>query len=148
MASPVVIAGIANGRAEWIAWLNALVILNYGLLKANALTGNRLPALYHSGVIYQAEERSGQKPEHFDPCTVVYARGWGDCDDLAAWRCAELILSGVEARIDLHETPRSKPAARRYHVLVVLPDGTTEDPSMICLENKTRTQRASNMRFW
>ena len=52
-----------------------------------------------------------------------------DCDNLAAYRSAELRLGGVEAvpYIVWRETPKGT----TYHALVRWPDGTSEDPSLI-----------------
>ena len=46
------------------------------------------PGLYSSGVKYQREPNAGQY-EEFAAIPTVLNRGWGDCDDLVAWRVAE-----------------------------------------------------------
>lgn len=135
MSSRVAIAGAFNGRDELRAWLRALLSLNVELLRLARRAGRPYPPLYRSGVRYAPEPRAGSaaraalEPEDFAPVPVVISRGWGDCDDLAAWRAAEWQLSGVLADIDVRESAGSSPTARRWHIVVVLPDGSIEDPS-------------------
>ena len=57
---------------------------------------------------------------------VVVGRGWGDCDDLAPWRAAELRATG--------EDPGARAVAvrsgpRRWHAVVRRSTGEIEDPS-------------------
>lgn len=81
------------------------------------------PRLYDSGVRYRPEPRGS---EEWVTVPDLLQRGWGDCEDLAAWRCAELRLEGERA------TPcvrRSGPAT--YHALVCREDGSIEDPSRV-----------------
>lgn len=79
------------------------------------------PPLYESGVRYRAEPR-----EVWRHVGHVLAEGWGDCEDLAAWRAAELRVSGEDPDAAVG-TYRS--GARRYHAIVVRGDGSIEDPS-------------------
>lgn len=51
----------------------------------------KTPWLYRSRVRYAREPNAG-KYEEFADIQRVLRRGWGDCDDLAAWRCAEIIV--------------------------------------------------------
>lgn len=135
MATGIAISGVAEGPDEIRAWLRALVVLDRALIELARRRGCPYPSLYASGVRYQPEPRASslataaQSVEDFAPVPVVLSRGWGDCDDLAAWRCAELQADGYSADVDVRETPRSTPAARRWHIVVALPTGATEDPS-------------------
>lgn len=52
------------------------------------------------------------------------ARGGGDCEDLASWRCAELRLRGESCRVVVKRT-----GPRVLHALVERGDGSIEDPS-------------------
>lgn len=52
-----------------------------------------LPLLYQSGVRYRQENRT----EWWLGPRDVYARGHGDCEDLVAWRVAELRRVGEPA---------------------------------------------------
>ncbi len=95
---------------------------------------NNVPDLYESGVRYQREPR-GQKFEEFAAIPIILARGWGDCDDLAPWRVAELRQKyGEKANIRIQWKPRNpkKPkGATLYHVVVRRENGVIEDPSLI-----------------
>jgi len=84
------------------------------------------PPLYASGVRYQRE-----RGEHWrSPARVVCGPdAYGaDCEDLTAWRVAELRASGADpdARPALYPTSK-----RSYHAVVVRGDGTVEDPSAV-----------------
>lgn len=83
------------------------------------------PPLYRSGVRYR-EEPPGC--EDWDTIPVMLRRGWGDCEDLAAWRVAELVLRGVQARPAIRWKPR-RVGGTLFHIVVRLPDGRIEDPS-------------------
>lgn len=91
--------------------------------------GPRIPALHQSGVRYRAEPWVGAM-EEFAAIPVVLARGWGDCDDLSAWRAAELTVRyGCPSRPLVIEAPGSRDGARKYHCVVQRADGFIEDPS-------------------
>jgi len=89
-----------------------------------------LPPLYETGIRYKRERRGGLEDfKSADRCL----RDWNanskngcDCDDLAPWRAAELVVSGVdpEARPFVY-----RPRERLMHVIVARGDGTLEDPS-------------------
>lgn len=57
---------------------------------------------------------------------VVVGRGWGDCDDLAPWRAAELRATGEDPGARAIAV-RSGP--RRWHAVVRRSSGEIEDPS-------------------
>ena len=103
--------------------LDALVTVNRLYLRAH-----HVPALYESGVRYMQEPPDG-KPEEFAAIPVVLSRGWGDCDDLAPYRVAELQEAGEKAKIRI--TWRRVGKRRTYHVLVRRADGRIEDPSRL-----------------
>lgn len=104
----------------------ALTALNRLLLREAKRRGRPFPALYDSGVRYERQEHPsvGISVENFDSIPSVLARLAGDCDQLAAWRAAELQERGVKARA-VPTLIRS----RLMHVIVVYPDGSKEDPS-------------------
>lgn len=97
-----------------------------GLARAYAigLRAAPLPPLYSSGVRYAPEPHAGEADEEFADPWTVYSRGWGDCDDLVPWRCAELLVSGEEATVNCIWS------GDRLHVRVRRADGTLEDPSL------------------
>lgn len=86
------------------------------------LRNRRTPKLYESGVRYQREQ--GGK-EVWLTIPQVLRAGFGDCEDLAAWRTAELIVGGVPAKAEVIRT-----GPRVFHAVVRLPDGQILDPSI------------------
>jgi len=76
-----------------------------------------------SGVRWKPEPPGA---ERFDNAQTVGRRGWGDCDDLAPMRAAELRVSGKdpEARAIAY-----KSGPGRWHAIVQRGDGKLEDPS-------------------
>lgn len=107
-------------------------------------SGTPYPRLYDSGVYYR-EEKPGK--EDWPDVPNVLAQGWGDCEDLAAYRAAELRqYDGIMAmpvikwrKISAAEMlkqgypKKSIPPDGVYlvHCLVRYPNGTIEDPSKI-----------------
>lgn len=99
----------------------------FGLQRASQanLREVNLPPLYRSGVRYK-EEPIGR--ERWQLPSETYSRGEGDCEDLAAWRAAELVVSGEDTRAR---------AILRWlrpglmHCLVLRSGGKTEDPSKV-----------------
>ena len=84
------------------------------------------PTLYSAGVRYQAEDPG---LEEWRSCPIVRERGKGDCEDLACWRAAELVVRhGIQARPMVVRQP-TRPGVRLYHIVVRLPSGQIEDPS-------------------
>jgi len=97
-----------------------------GLAKANLayIKIKGAPPIYQSGVRYKMELSS----ENWLTIPYLLATGYGDCEDLAAWRAAELQAQGIKAKPDIRA--RIMPdGVWRAHALVRLPDGTIEDPS-------------------
>lgn len=103
-------------------FLGALVFLNR-LLIQQKLVG----PIYSSGVVYRHEPPG---VEEFADALTCTQRGWGDCDDLAAWRVAELNEMGIAATLRFEAAP----VRRRdwlVHCVVALPDGSREDPTKL-----------------
>jgi hypothetical protein len=108
------------------------VLLNQGYLGCH-----KVPPLYRSGVRYQNEPLNlltlGGKPfenvEEFALIPAIIERGWGDCDDLAPWRCAELRQNGQRAQIRIQWLTDPRTNQKIYHVVVRHADGSIEDPS-------------------
>lgn len=95
--------------------LEATVRANQEELKAHP----HIPLLYESGVRYQQEPKG--REDWADIPTVMKQR-WGDCEDLAAWLCAELrTVWGVPCRPFLRF--RKKDGNYHYHALLILPSG-------------------------
>ena len=95
------------------------------------------PPLYDSDVWYKRIKTWQTIPQ-------LLKHGSGDCKDLAAWRAAEWIVSGVPAQVGLYY--QNPLRTHLYHALVELPlkSGLTllEDPS------KVRGMTASNGRLY
>lgn len=112
---------------RWL--LNTLTFHNMLYLRENPDT----PLLYKSGVRYE-EEPLGE--EDWNDIAVVRMLGWGDCEDLACWRAAEInVRLGRKgfAAIPIWKWRRLSPTTTLYHIMVLVrfPDGHTEvdDPS-------------------
>lgn len=95
------------------------------------LRKNRVPGIYQSGVRYNEKHSTCRGCEDFwwDVPSVI-SHGYGKCEDLVAWRLAELWRAGVAAQpfVSAHVDRDGRPV---YHVRVVYPDGHLEDPSVI-----------------
>lgn len=101
--------------------LEATVVIDQMFLK-----NYRVPPLYMCGVRYRPEPDTGV--EEFATIPVVLERKWGDCDDLACWRVAELREQGEKAKIRI--TWKRQPSGLwLYHVVVRRGNGSVEDPS-------------------
>jgi hypothetical protein len=105
---------MAPNRLHLRVALAGLTAMNRALLKMYSV-----PPLYDSGVVYRPEH-----PDEWQTLDIVRARGYGDCEDLSTWRAAELQEEGVNAFADLYPVRPGK-----WHAIVVLPNGTIEDPS-------------------
>lgn len=116
------------------------------------------PRLYDSKVVYKLPEQVSGDPngflsgEHFRDIPAVLENGGGDCDNVAAWRVAELRNHGYRG-VKPYITSRPKEdGGRVYHALVWWPTpgpkGSTEDPSLILgMGGEERTaERAEEVR--
>lgn len=95
-------------------------------LAAEEVSGGGLPPLYASGVRYK-RERPGPY-EAWNAPIAALADGTGDCEDLAAWRAAELQVSGLDP--DASAGLR-RAGPRSFHAVVVRGSGEIEDPSAV-----------------
>lgn len=97
------------------------------------MTKTSIPPLYASGAVYKREPQ-----DTWRRADEVLADGWGDCEDLASYRVAELRVTGEDpgAAVDTYQTGR-----KRFHAVVkrtrgTIPDGARgkfgfEDPSLM-----------------
>ncbi len=97
---PRVLAVLALG------FLRGVVASNRVLFREAKRRGKTFPLLYKSGVEYEREPWTDH--EEFADAATVLRRGWGDCDDLAAWRAAELQEMGECADVHIYWRPRNK----------------------------------------
>jgi hypothetical protein len=97
------------------------------------------PPLFASHICFSPEPWAG-KLEEFAPAIKVVARGWGDCDDLVAYRVAELRVFGdrlaktppESASIHIYGRENQAGAARTVmHAQVRRASGAIEDPSRL-----------------
>jgi hypothetical protein len=79
-----------------------------------------LPPIYAAGIRYMRRDPD----EVWQLPSETMARGGGDCEDLAAWRAAELRIAGEPARVVV---TRSAPGV--LHAVVRRAHGAIEDPS-------------------
>jgi hypothetical protein len=102
--------------AAFEAGLEGLTRVNEVVMRETAF-----PPLYESGVRYKTEPR-----DVWRHAGDVLGERWGDCEDLSAYRAAELRVSGEDpgARVTTYES-----GPHRYHAVVTRGDGTIEDPS-------------------
>lgn len=120
MSRDMLRAGVIGLMLQNMAWLRAFP---------------QTPRLYKAGVRYKPEKhetRAGQViqyGEEWQTIPWVIFRGYGDCEDLGAWRSAELNhVYGIRAlpHIKVRRMPNG---FWRAHVVVKHPDGRIEDPS-------------------
>ena len=104
-----------------LALLDALTRVDVAQLERHPNT----PPLYRSGVRY---EREGG--EVFSDILTTLRRGWGDCEDLACWRVAELRRAG-ETRARPHVTLGQEAGHPLFHIRVRRGNGAIEDPSAL-----------------
>lgn len=78
----------ARSQLALVHLLDALTAMNVDYLKAYPDT----PPIYKSGVRYNTEV-----DENWKAIPDIIKDGEGDCEDLACWRAAELIMRGYDA---------------------------------------------------
>lgn len=121
--------GAAKAPRALAFMLDMLTRWNAELMRDRAASGQPVPSVYAAGVRYQRENYAGVHPEDWRDCLEVIRRGGGDCEDLAAYRAAELRVSGDQnARCMFIERARPD-GGRLFHIVVMRGDGTLEDPS-------------------
>jgi hypothetical protein len=113
----------------------SLCKINYDLLKSPKIP--KIPPLYKAGVRYHDDSHldcwKGTcriQEDDWQDIKVCLAKKYADCEDLACWRCAELWIQGVNALPFPVLQNGGKDEAQLWHIQVLLPDGTIEDPSV------------------
>lgn len=87
------------------------------------IAAGEVPAsVYDAGAVYRKERQ-----DVWRHAKDVADEGWGDCEDLAAYRAAELRVSGEDpdAKVITYQT-----GPRRYHAVVQRGSGVIDDPSI------------------
>jgi hypothetical protein len=121
--------GLAKAGPEFSRQNKKLLWLLEALIKCNMIylaSHPRTPLLYASGVRYQREPRGKEEWQDIPGCLKLMR---ADCEDLAAWRTAELRHRGIFAKGHLKWFHSGAVNITLYHVQVKLPDGSIEDPS-------------------
>lgn len=107
----------------------ALIDWDRFYLAWNREQGTPIPSIYQAGVRY-IREPEGQE-EWLDIGEII-ARHGGDCEELAAWRVAELREQGIDARPAWRHRRVSTPSGKEaslYHILCWIPGTGFDDPS-------------------
>lgn len=114
-----------HDHATLNACLESLVCQNLWQMRQLELVGRRLPPLYQARVVYRRDPPGAR--EWFRSLARVYITGWGDCDDLASIRAAEIRRAGGHALAEVRRTPNPN----TLHAVVT--DGATviEDPCAV-----------------
>ena len=133
MFLPRIVLSLFNGQYDLPLGEYALNVLLEALIRINIAYLTRYPAvppLYRTGIRYK---RQGEGQEDWHDVPTAIRAGATDCKVLAAWRCAELRLTGVRARPHLIRQTRQGPNGPIYfyHIQVLWPTGQIEDPSRI-----------------
>jgi len=115
---PLVLAALARG------FLRSSVLVNRAIMQRWDI-----PPLYEAGVQFGREPWHGKGVEEFADCLTVYQRGWGDCDDLAPYRVAELQEQGERADFRIYWRFNRRGHLEVFHIQVRRANGWIEDPS-------------------
>lgn len=97
-----------------------LVHANRAYLRSHPHT----PSLYDAGVRYRREP---DDQENYQDIARTLQNRAGDCEDLVAWRLAELQEAGEDAHLVVREFRID--ADTMFHILVSRASGEIEDPS-------------------
>jgi hypothetical protein len=117
-----------------------LVRLNVWMFETADRSGVESPSLYESGVVYRREPRGREWWQSAADALGVVSERSGDCEDLAAYRAAELRVYE-----DDHAIVRVVPTKRgSFHAIVEREDGTLEDPSRILLNQERAKARKAH----
>lgn len=115
--------------------VEGLTALNYKAMHTAQLGGGGFPPLYSSGILYRREPHG---TEFWQNAIDLLRSREGDCEDLAAYRAAELRSIGELASVGVIQNPSGS-----YHAVVRRQDGSIEDPSRILLALESVYGKAS-----
>lgn len=132
---PIVAAKFAvpSDQAALSAALEGLVKLNCVLIAQGEKQGRPTPNIFDAGkrglVHWQPDEYKGQPAETWDCIPIVLKRGYGDCEDLAAWHAAWLrYYKGIEAKAIVR--PSLTPGVA-WHCVVFVPGDDTRQQAIV-----------------
>lgn len=138
----MVLMNLSGEQSGWLHRSKRLAIAIKALLDAQVLINqvylslHDVPPLYRSGVRYMNEPKKWLIQgypiaiEEFACIPEIIKRGFGDCDDLAPWRCAELRRAGEKAKIRITWKANPVEGGKLFHIVVRRADGSIEDPSL------------------
>lgn len=116
------------------ALAEGLVLLNCEMMRYAHDRGADIPSLYDSGIVYRREPEGREWWESASDMLNVVTDRSGDCEDVAAYRAAELRFhEGEPAYVVIVPTKRGG-----FHCKVARADGSLEDPSLILLEQESQ----------
>ena len=119
------------------AMAEGLVLINVFYMEHALDRGVELPELYESGIVYRREPRGREWWEAATDILGMVQERSGDCEDLAAYRAAELrVFEDEYATVRVVRTSRGT-----FHAVVQREDGSIEDPSRILVEQEQETRR-------
>jgi len=121
--------GLFNDYCGGVVWsedilkhlLEVIAAANMEYLRCHPNT----PSIYRAGVGYCREPKG---IEYFQSIPSVMKTGCADCEDLAAWRVAELRFRGEPAGFAIKKMEKDN-GFLLYHIQVRRADGRIEDPS-------------------
>ncbi len=128
-----ILINLGGKHSKWLrrsrSLASAIKPLLESLVRINQiyLNTHSVPKIYESGVRYKNEPEEFAC-EEFASIPAILVRGWGDCDDLAPWRVAELRQAGEKAKIRV-QWKRMSNGLKMFHIVVRRGDGRVEDPS-------------------
>ena len=112
----------AASHAALKVLLNALKDVDVLYLLAHPET----PSIYRAGVRYEVEPEGQEDWADIPTCIRL---GIFDCEDGAAWRCAELQVKAKTGALPTFKSKQLPNGCRLYHIQVRYPNGLIEDPS-------------------
>lgn len=109
--------------------MEGLCRVNQDQIRVQRALQKPVPILYGSGIVYQREDGT----EDWQDIYTTLEKRWGDCEDLACFRVAELRETFKRQASPFVTYRRGPDGAFHYHALVICrsPDGVwrLEDPS-------------------
>jgi hypothetical protein len=123
----------AHSLPVLVGLLNGLALASWTEMQ-DPETRRQIPELYSGKIRYK-----GERGEQWQTALETARKGYGDCEDLASYRVAELWASGQDFGARVH-VRRVTPSL--LHVLVYRTGGFLEDPSAILgMPNAPAVQR-------
>lgn len=98
--------------ATFSALISAVAVGNYYVMRRHP---GLIPRLYDSPVVFRPEPNAG-KYEEIASARRVASRGWGDCDDLVAYRIGEILCDGQKAAAKVYVKFHLKRDGRIYEL--------------------------------